>query len=346
MGLAIRDIVPRKEITFQELSGKTLAVDAFNTLYQFLSTIRQPDGTPLQDSKGNITSHLSGIFYRNVALLTQNMKLIYVFDGVPPALKEKIRAIRSATRDDASKKHETAVDEGDISEMKKYASQLIRLDESMIAESKELLTAMGIAVVQAPGEGEAQAAYLASLDESIYAAVSQDYDSLLFGTPRLIQNLTLARKRKTVSGYIEIHPELIELRSVLHELHFSREQLIALGILVGTDYNPKGIPGIGPKKALKLVQQFSSVSDVFDSLESTISTLPPELQFNWKELFDLFMHPAVSPTKIEFPQMDLKKIEKILVDRHDFSRERLAKQFEELQTFAKKQNQKSLSRWF
>ncbi|MEJ2268062.1 MAG: flap structure-specific endonuclease, partial [Nanoarchaeota archaeon] len=242
MGLNIKEIIPRKEIEILELKGKTVCVDAFNTLYQFLSTIRQIDGTPLMDNQKRITSHLSGIFYRNIALIEKGMKLVYVFDGKPPELKFKTHKKRAGVRDIAKENYEQAKQKEDLASMKRYSSQIVRLNDDMIKESKELLESLGICVIQAPSEGEAEASYLCKTKNEVYASVSQDYDSLLFGTPKLIRNLTLARKRKTLSGYSEVKPELIELKNVLNSLEINLDQLICLGILVGTDYNPKGIP--------------------------------------------------------------------------------------------------------
>jgi flap endonuclease-1 len=202
MGLNIREIIPRKEIELSDLKGKIVCIDAFNTLYQFLSSIRQPDGTPLMDSKQRITSHLSGIFYRNIALLEHGIKLVYVFDGTPPAQKYGTHKIRQEGRDLARSRYEQAKTEEDLEGMKRYGSQLVRLNGEMIKESKELLEAMGIAVVQAPGEGEAQAAHLVRIMKEVYASASQDYDSLLFGASTLIRNLTLSKKRKTISGLV------------------------------------------------------------------------------------------------------------------------------------------------
>ena len=190
MGLNISEIIPRKELEISDLKGKLVCVDAFNALYQFLSTIRQPDGVPLMDSKKRVTSHLSGIFYRNINLFSEGIKLVYVFDGKPPELKFKIHKIRKENRDTATERYEDAKGKRDFEGMKRYGSQLLRLDEGMIQESKELLEAMGIAVVQAPGEGEAEASYLSRIKKDVFATVSQDYDCLLFGTPRLIRNLT------------------------------------------------------------------------------------------------------------------------------------------------------------
>lgn len=345
MGLNIRDIIPRKEIEISDLKAKTLCVDAFNILYQFLSTIRQQDGTPLMDNKKRITSHLSGIFYRNVALLSEGIKLVYVFDGESPHLKIRTHKKREEGRDLAKERYEEAKQEEDLSLMRRYSSQLARLDEEKIRESKKLLEAMGVAVVQAPGEGEAEAAYLSKIKGDAYASVSQDYDSLLFGTPRLIQNLTLARKRKTFSGWTEIKPELIELERVLNSLEINLDQLICLGILVGTDYNPKGIPGIGQKKALQIVQKYKQPIFIFESVEEQIMSLPEEDRFDWKEIFELFHKPKVIDLDFNFGQIDEKKIKKILVEEHDFSEERVNKQLEKLRKIAEKRKQKGLNEW-
>ena len=345
MGLNIREIIPRKEIEISDLKGKTICVDAFNTLYQFLSSIRQVDGTPLMDRKKRITSHLSGIFYRNIALLENGIKLIYVFDGIPPEEKFKTFKSRQEGRELAKERYKEAKTEEDLEAMKRYSSQLIRLNEEMIRESKELLEAMGIAVVQAPGEGEAQAANLAK-KEGIYASASQDYDSLLFGAPKLIRNLTLAKKRKTISGWIEIKPEIIELENVLNFLEINLDQLICLGILVGTDYNPKGIPGIGQKKALQIVKKYKQPVLIFNSVEEQIMNLSEEDKFDWKEVFELFHKPNVNTSFFKFGKINEKKIRQILVNEHDFSDDRVQKQLERLREITEKNKQRGLDKWF
>jgi len=345
MGLNIRDIISRKEIEIKDLKEKTVCVDAFNMLYQFLSTIRQVDGTPLMDNKKRVTSHLSGIFYRNMNLLSEGLRLIYVFDGKPPELKAGTHRKRGEGRELAKGRYEEARKAEDLVAMKRYSSQLIRLDDEMIRESKELLEAMGICVIQAPGEGESQAAYLNKIDGDIYATVSQDYDSLLFGASRLIRNLGLARKRKTFSGWIEIRPELIELERVLNFLEINLDQLICLGILVGTDYNPKGIPGIGQKRALEIVKKYKQPVLIFKNLEEQIMSLTEEDRFDWKEIFQLFHKPDVIKAEINFPEVDEEKIKKILVEEHDFSEERVEKQFEKLKKIKDKRKQKGLSDW-
>ncbi|MFH1503121.1 MAG: flap endonuclease-1 [Candidatus Diapherotrites archaeon] len=346
MGLNIRDIIPRREIEISELKDKIVCVDAFNALYQFLSTIRQPDGTPLMDNNKRITSHLSGIFYRNINFLENGIKLIYVFDGLAPELKAKTHKKRQESRDLAKEKYEDAKNELDIMGMKRYSSQLLRLDDEMIAESKELLEAMSISVIQAPSEGEAEAAYLCRIRNNIYASVSQDYDSLLFGAPKLIRNLTISRKRKTYSGYIEIKSEIIELEKVLNSLEINLDQLICLGILVGTDYNPKGIPRIGQKKALEIVKKYKQPILIFESVEEQMMNLTEEDQFDWKEIFELFRKPDVSDFEIDFGNVDEDKIREILIKRHNFSEERVNKQIDKLNEIKEKSKQKGLDRWF
>lgn len=345
MGLNIRDIIPRKEIELEDFRGKIICVDAFNTLYQFLSTIRQPDGTPLMDGKKRITSHLSGLFYRNINLLAEGIKLVYVFDGEPPELKGVTHENRSGSRELAKERYEEAKKQKNIEGMRRYSSQLVRINDEMIEESKELLIAMGIGVIQAPGEGEAESAYLARIKSEVYASASQDYDSLLFSAPRLIQNLTLARKRKTVSGFVEIKPEIIELERVLNFLEINLDQLICLGILVGTDYNPKGIPGIGQKKALDIVRKFKQPVLIFDGVDDQLAKMKEEDRFDWKDIFSLFKKPNVKNFEIRFPKINEERIKEILVKEHDFSEERVDKQLDKLKELKEKQKQKNLERW-
>jgi flap endonuclease-1 len=346
MGLSVKEIIPKKEVDFESLKGKTLCVDAFNSLYQFLSSVRQADGTPLMDSKDRITSHLSGIFYRNLALLEEGIKLIYVFDGRAPDLKAKTHEKRKLAKELAAERYEDAKSSEDISAMKRYASQLTRLDDDMIREAKELLEAMGIMVVQAPSEGEAQAAYMCKTNSEIYAVASQDYDSLLFGAERLIQNLTLSRRRKTFSGYVEVFPAMMELGKVLISLDIDLDQLICIGILVGTDYNPKGIPGIGQKKALDFVKKFKQPVLIFEELKLRIDSLPEEDKFDWHEIFQLFHKHPVKNVEIEFPKIDEEKIKKILVEEHEFSEERIEKQLVRLRKINDQKKQTGLDKWF
>jgi flap endonuclease-1 len=345
MGLNIREIVDRKELEFSDLKGKTVSVDAFNTLYQFLSTIRQADGSPLMDDNGEITSHLSGILYRNVALLSEGIKLVYVFDGEPPQLKAKIHAKRREVREVAEVKYNEAVQSENVEEMRKYGQQLTRLDDDMIAEAKELLEAMGVAVVQAPGEGEAQAAYL-SRQKGVYATVSQDYDSLTFGAPLLIRNLTLSRKKRTMNGFVEVRPEIIDLEGLLSAWGITQDQLICMAILIGTDYNPKGIFRVGQKKALAIVKEFVTPEEIFAHVDEKMRAMDEEDWFDWKEIFAIFRAPKVGDFDIVFPRLNPDKIKEILVERHGFGEERIDRQIEKLGVVKRAKQQKDLKQWF
>ena len=342
MGLQIADIVLKKEIEISDLKGKTLAVDAFNVIYQFLSTIRQPDGTPLQDSKGRITSHLSGLFYRNINLLQEGIKLIYVFDGKPPVEKRVTHEHRQEIKDEAAEKYEQAKEEEDIEGMGKYARQIVKLDKDKIEESKKLLLAMGVAVIEAPGEGEAQASYIAKNEEGVYAIASQDYDCMLFEAPRLIQNLTLARKRKTASGFVDVMPQLIELNNVLAGLEINQEQLICIGVLCGTDYNPGGVKGIGPKKALKLVKEFKTPEEIFAAVAKLGGEGKYIVDFDPKHIFDLMKNPNINKEYvIDYPKINLESIREILME-HDFSEERINNQLEKLNQLKEQKKQRTL----
>ncbi|HID80385.1 MAG TPA: flap endonuclease-1, partial [Ignisphaera sp.] len=267
MGVNLRELIPedaKREITdLRELMGKVIALDAYNALYQFLAAIRQPDGTPLIDRKGRVTSHLSGLFYRTINLMEYGIKPVYVFDGMPPEIKRYEVERRRIRREKAAELAERAYAEGRVEEARKYSIQALRLTQEMVESAKRLLDAMGIPYIQAPSEGEAQAAYIARKGDA-WAVASQDYDALLFGTPRLVRNLAISGRRKLPGRdmYIEIKPEVIELDRVLKVLGITRSQLIDIAILIGTDYNPDGVPGIGPKSAYQLIKAHGSLEKV------------------------------------------------------------------------------------
>lgn len=347
MGLQIGQLVPKKEITIESLRGKIIAVDAFNILYQFLANIRQMDGTPLMDKNKRITSHLSGLFYRTTKLMTKDLKLVYVYDGEAPELKAKTRTSREERKKTAKEKYEAAREKGIKEEMYKWSRQTLRLSDEMIEESKELLKALGIPVIQAPSEGEAQCAYLVKHKDA-YIVASQDYDALPFGATRLVQNLTLATRRKTISGFISITPMMIELDSVLNTLQISHDQLICLGILIGTDFNPKGIKGIGPKRALQLVQTYKQPILLFQAIEKMIKENKiPEIDFNWKEIFELFKKPNIKKDyKIKFKKVNEEKVKQLLCKEHDFSEARVESALRKVAEYEKAAKQKDLKSFF
>jgi len=342
VGVKLGEIVAKKELTIEQLAalakGKPLAVDAFNTIYQFLSIIRQPDGTPLMDKKGKITSHLSGLFYRNINLIDAGIRLIYVFDGKPPSFKSQTAAERAEFRKEAREKWEEAKEAGELEEARKFAQAATVVTDEMIEESKKLLQAMAIPVVQAPSEGEAQAAHLASRGDA-WAVVSQDFDSLLFGAPRLVRNLNVTGKRKLPGKqvYVDVSPEMIELEKSLKELGITREQLVLVALLTGTDYNPGGIARYGPKTALKFVLEHKTLSDVLKNIE-----WPPDFP-PAKEIYNFFLKPDVtSKYSLKVGKFDAERLKQILVDEHDFSAERVENALKRLEGVEQKKTQKTL----
>ncbi len=333
MGVAITELLEGKEIAIADLAGKVLAVDAFNMLYQFLTTIRMPDGTPLKDSKGNVTSHLIGLFSRSATLMGQGLKLVFVFDGEPPKLKRKEQERRAAVKAEALRKLQEAEQREDVEGMKKYAGRTSRLTGGMITEAKELLGALGLPVVQAPSEGEAQAAHLVKQGDA-YAVISQDADSFLFGAPRVVKNLNLTgrRKRAGALAYDRITPELLSLDASLQQLGLTREQLIVLAILVGTDYDRAGIRGIGPKKALKLLAAHGTDYEaIFE--EAGWADEYPDL--DWRELVRTFEEmPVTDAYTLRWARPDEQALRELLVERHDFSEERITSAMKRLGTAA------------
>jgi flap endonuclease-1 len=344
MGVSITELIPSKEISLDDISGKLIAVDTHLFLYQFLTTIRQRDGTPLMDHKGRVTSHLSGIFQRTIKLLEKGIRPIFVFDGKTPELKKVEQERRSEAKVQAKAKYDRAVQEEDVESMKKYAGRTSRLTREMIEETKELLSALGVPIVQAPAEGEAQASYMVKKGDA-WAIASSDADSLMFGATRVIKNLAVTGRRKKTNAlaYTTVKPELIELGNVLNSLGIDGDQLICLCMLVGTDYNPGGIKGIGPQKALKLIKQYKSdFSTIFKD-----AGWDDHFSFPWTDVFyQIKKMPVSDDYSIEFSPIDHKSIIRILVDEHGFSRERIEDRLGKLIKEAEKKTQKGLGEFF
>jgi flap endonuclease-1 len=342
MGVQISGIIPKTEIELESLTGKKIAIDAYNTLFQFLSIIRQKDtGEPLRDSKGRITSHLSGLLYRTIKLIEAGIKPIYVYDGEPPKFKKKTIEEREAVREESRKKWEQAVKEGRKEDIMVYAQGALKFTTEMMEESRKVLDAMGIPWVQAKSEGEAQCAFMCKNQDADYSG-SQDYDALLFSSPRLVRNLSITGKRKLPrqEAYIDIKPEVIELDKVLSELEITREQLIILGILIGTDYNPRGIKGVGPKTALKIIKENKTLDDVLKQVEWTSDVDP-------YTIYNFFLNPPVfEKYEIEWKEPDRDKIIELMVEEHDFSRERIETAASRLVEIKKQGTQSKLEDWF
>jgi flap endonuclease-1 len=333
MGVALRDIIAeyKTTVTWEALPG-VAAIDANNALYQFLTIIRQPDGTPLMDRRGRVTSHLSGILFRVASFMEKGIKPVFVFDGKPATLKQATIDERRKLRETAGEKWKEALERGDEEEAYKQARSSTRVDATIIGTSKELLGLIGIPIIQAPGEGEAQASYMVAKGEARYV-VSQDYDTLLFGAPLLVRNLTVSGKRKIRGRQITVNPERIVLADTLAGLHLTREQLIEIGILVGTDFN-QGVEGVGAKTGLKIVQKGGFLAKLKEK----------QPDFDPAPVVEMFLHPPVTDEySLAAGHPDAEGIRKMLCDGYDFSPERVDKAME---GFTVKAGQKTLESWF
>ena len=343
MGVDIAGILEKQPISLQELKGRRIAVDAFNTLYQFLTIIRQPDGTPLMDGQGRITSHVSGLFYRTCNLLEAGVRPCFVFDGEPSELKKRTIAKRAAAKLEAEEAMKLAREAGRFEEAAMLAQRTARLTQQMVGESKNLLELMGVPWVQAPSEGEAQCAFMCR-EGRVDAAGSQDYDTLLFGAPLLVRNLTITGRRKVPGRnmYAEVVPEQVFLQQNLSKLGISLEKLVWIGLLAGTDFN-EGIYGIGPKKALKLVKQHARFGEIVSALGEKAEG------FEWKPVEDLFLRPAVKKISgKELVQKELRREDllEFMCAERGFSRERIESSIARAYNEPLDSSQASLKKWF
>jgi flap endonuclease-1 len=348
MGTKINELVSesKKVISFENLLNKDIAIDAFNTIYQFLAIIRQKDGTPLKDYNGNVTSHLSGLFYRTLNFLEHNIKPIYVFDGKPSELKLDTIKERKKIKEEARQKMVEAQEKENFEQAMKYAQFTSSLNENMINESKKLIEYLGIPVIQANSEGEAQAAYVVSKGDA-WATASQDYDSLLFGTKRLIRNFAITRTRKVKDTTTSVDIEYISLSKFLEVLDISREQLIEMGILIGTDFYP-GIKGIGQHTALNLIKQHGSLENIIKK-KITIRKKTIDIDLDIvNEIKEIFLKPDVNKSypKPIWKGVNYEKVEELLIEEHNFSSQRVKNAMKQLRKQDLSKRQASLDDFF
>jgi flap endonuclease-1 len=309
VGLPLRDLVEAQELPWESLAGRTLAVDGYNAIYQFLATIRQRDGRLFTDAQGKVTSHLMGVLYRTTSLLGEGVLPVWVFDGRPPERKAGTIRQRLAAKERAEGQYQEALAAGDLETARRKAAQTSHLTRPMVEEILALLAALGVPTVQAPGEGEAQAAVMAARG-TVWGCASEDYDSLLFGAPRLVRGLAARNRGGSSQG-----AQIIDRAELLTHLGVDGEELILIGLLVGTDFN-EGARGYGPKKALKLVREHLG----FAATLARGGIDPAE----GEEVAEIFRHPAfVEVPSISFGPVDEEALRRLLVEDHGFSESRV-----------------------
>jgi flap endonuclease-1 len=318
LGVLLTPLIQKREMTLEELRGKSFAVDGFIVLHEFLALIRDRQGGPLTDEQGNITSHLVGLAFRTTRLVSDyDMKLVFVFDGKPPTLKREEITKRKATRRKAEEEYREALDRGDMQEAFSKAVMTGRLTKQGLDDAKHLLDLLGIPWVQAPSEGEAQAAYMAQRGD-VWASNSKDYDSLLFGAPRLVRFLSINSQEWLPSKgrARQVLPELIDLDKFLGHYEITRPQLIDMGILIGTDFNP-GVKGIGPKTALKLIKKHGRLENLPDDIREKLPDTVDQIR-------DYFMNPPVTGEySVERGELQEDALDDFLCGEKNFSTRRV-----------------------
>jgi len=339
MGVDIKSLLIREKTNLESFSSKIIAIDAYNAIYQFLAIIRGPEGLHLTDSSGRVTSHLTGLLHRNVNFLSMGIKPVYVFDGKPPSLKTAEIQRRKLGKKEATIKYEKAKASGDFESARKYAQQTTSMQDTMVDDSKHLLDLFGIPYIQATADGEATAAYM-NKTGMVHAVASQDFDTILFGTKKLIRNFTNSGRRKLPNRntYIDIEPEIISSQKSLEALGITVEQIIDIGILIGTDFNPDGFDRIGPKTALKMIKEYNKLEDIpkiQDQLE----------QVDYKQIRKIFLQQDMPDIgKIEFKDTDYSGIVDYLSNERSFSQERVQSSVNKLKKSLEKRSH-TLDQW-
>lgn len=342
MGVNLSDLTEPKSMEMEDLRGKKVAIDTYNIVYQFMSAIRQPDGYPLCDSKGRTTSHLTGLLHRTASLIEAGIEPVFIFDGKPHPLKQATLDGRKERREKAEQEWKDAVERGDMKTAHTKAQQTSRMTDEVKESAKELIRYMGLPIVDAPSDGEQEAAYICRRKD-VWATASQDFDSLLFGTPVLLRNLTMTGRRKVPGKdiYREIKTEVIDSEEFLRNLGISREQLVDMCILMGTDFNT-GIKGIGPKKALKLVRDNGDLESVLRKIGEDIP--------DYQEIRGIFLdYEGSDDYSVEHGPLDRQAVVDMLTS-YDFSADRVNSALDRIESARKeeerKRKQKALDAWF
>ncbi|KAK3689645.1 DNA-repair protein rad2 [Podospora appendiculata] len=327
-----------KEGEIKNQFGRKVAIDAYTStissmslllspnhifrsmsIYSFLIAVRS-NGEQLTNENGDTTSHLMGMFYRTLRMVDNGIKPLYVFDGAPPKLKSGELAKRFQRKQEANEGLEEAKETGTAEDIEKFSRRTVRVTREHNADCQQLLKVMGIPYIIAPTEAEAQCAVLARAGK-VYAAASEDMDTLCFNTPILLRHLTFSEQRK--EPIQEIH-----LDKVLEGLNMERKQFVDLCILLGCDYLDP-IPKVGPTTALKLIREHGTLEKVVEYMkndENSKYTIPDD--WPYEDARDLFFSPDVRQAddplcdfKWEKPDMD--GLVKFLVHEKGFSEDRV-----------------------
>ncbi|KAI5793742.1 PIN domain-like protein [Peziza echinospora] len=329
-----------KKVEIKSQFGRKVAIDASMSIYSFLIAVRS-GGEQLTNESGETTSHLMGMFYRTLRMVENGVKPVYVFDGKPPTMKSGELAKRTARKAEAHEAHEDAKETGTAEDIEKFSRRTVRATREHSEECKKLLTLMGIPWVDAPTEAEAQCAALAKAGK-VYAAATEDMDTLCFSTPVLIRHLTFSEQRNTKDPIQEIY-----LDKVLTGLNMPMEQFIDFCILLGCDYCDT-IPKVGAKTALELIRKHGSIEKVVEALKANSKFTIPE-HYPFEGARELFLQPEISdPEQFDFKWTgpDTEGLVKFLVDEKGFNVDRVKNAAKRLETHLKSAQQGRLDGFF
>tara|TARA_B000000557_G_scaffold247093_1_gene230677 strand:+ start:1149 stop:2156 length:1008 start_codon:yes stop_codon:yes gene_type:complete len=311
MGCNLRDLVSPEPIELSDLSGQRIAIDVFLNSYQFITSMTGQDGKPLS-FEGKPVAHLMGFLDRATVMISEGIDPVFVFDGKPHELKRATLDERRERKVEAVSRWEAAIDAGDMETAKKLGPQTAEYTPEMVQETKDLFDLMGVSWMEAPMEAEGAAAVMCSRGD-VSAVASQDWDTLLYGSPVMVRNLTSHGTRRF--GRV-MRAERISLPDTLSEHGISREQLVDLGIMVGTDFHP-GIKGIGPKTGLKLMKKHGTMEAVS---EARGFDLPEDLE----RVRGLFMdHPLGDSTPTSTSRAVEEGMREFLQEGRGFSERRV-----------------------
>ncbi|CUM65356.1 uncharacterized protein PRCAT00002992001 [Priceomyces carsonii] len=315
-----------KEYQLKNLFGRKVAIDASMCLYQFLIAVRQADGQQLTTAEGETTSHLLGMFYRTLRLVENNIKPVYVFDGKPPVLKGGELEKRLLRKEEALKQRDDIKDTGTVEEILRYEKRTVRVTREQNEEAKKLLALMGIPYVDAPCEAEAECASLAKHGK-VYAAASEDMDTLCYEPPFVLRHLTFSEARK-------MPIDQIDYDKVLEGLGMDKKTFIDMCILLGCDYC-ETIKGVGPVTAFKLIKEHGSLDNIVkyinDNPDKTKYSVPENWPFD--EARELFMNPEVADANeitLKWKEPDVEGLVEYMVKQKGFSEDRVRSGAEKL----------------
>lgn len=333
MGIKLQDLVARNTIDLSRLAGKVIAVDAPNVIMSLFNFARKsPDGSSAElilDRTQRPISHLYGLLYRVSFYYSKKIFPIFCFDGLDSDLKKIKTKDRLNDFIFTQKLYQTLIDSGNRESARQVAQSKEYMWPNIIKESKQLLGALGVPCISSPASAESQCAQLVK-DGIAHYSNSQDFDSLLFGCPRVVQNLSKSRRRK-VQGrwtYEKITPVSIDLKKSLIILGIDIFQLVDMALLIGCDYF-QGVRNVGPKHAHKFIVQHKNLESVIrvERANFDFSGLTPGIIAKVRKIF-LLPEVIAQYSDLRWNHPNEQRTLFLLCEDHHLNRERVQNNFE------------------